>query len=242
MLVVVARAVGFSWLILTATIATAVDTIELLNHWYHVFIPHGVPISLVSNADPCFTSQFWKQSLKTLGIEHIMAASGHHQTNGQAEHKIREKKTALRNVTNCRQSNWLVSLPSVVAYTNAGYSNTLALSPYKAVYGWDYFLLDTYKTKPSAVPAADNYYNSYQEVRNAAYQVLKLAGFRSTRTAAKWSNPQPSVAVGTHIMVFDDQFATESGHSRTLQPRWQDLFTVLEYDDHIQNYNIRIDT
>ena len=132
-LVVGDRAVGFSWLIPTTTTATAVDTIELLNH--HVFTPHSVPTSLVSDADPGFTSRFWKQSLKTLGIEHIMAAPGHHQTNGQAERKIRELKTALRNVTNRRQSNWLVSLPSVAAYTNAGYSDTRAMSSYKAVYG-----------------------------------------------------------------------------------------------------------
>ena len=138
-----------------------------------------------------------------------MAAPGHHQTNGQAERKIRELKTALRNVTNRRQSNWLVFLPSVAAYTNAGYSDTLAMSPYQAVYGRDYRLLDTYKTKPSAVPAVDDYYNRHQKIRNAAYQALKLARFRSTRSAAKRRNPEPPVAVGAQIMVFGDQFATE---------------------------------
>ena len=132
-LVVVDRAVGFIWLIPTMTTATAVDTVELLNH--HVFTSHSVPTSIVSDADPRFTSRFWKQFLKTAGIEHILAAPGYHQTNGQAERKIRELKRALRNVTNRRQSNWLVSLPSIAAYTNAGYSDTLPISPYKAVYG-----------------------------------------------------------------------------------------------------------
>ena len=217
-LVVVDRAVGFSWLIPPMTTATAVDTIELLNH--NVFNPYGVPTSLVSDAGLRFTSQFWRQFLKTLGIEHIMAAPGHHQTNGQAERKIRELKTALRNITNRQQTNWLVSLSSVAAYTNAGYSDTLAVSPYKAVYGREYPLLDTYRTRPSAVPAADDYYNRHQEVRNAAYQVLKMARFRSTRTAARRRNPEPPMAVGARIMVFGDQFATELGRSKKLQPRW----------------------
>jgi len=102
-LVVVDRAVGFSWLILTLVTATAVQTTELLRH--DIFTPDRVPTLIVSDADPRFTSKFWKQTLKTMGIEHIMAAPGHHQTKGQAEQKIRELKTVLRNVTNLRQTN-----------------------------------------------------------------------------------------------------------------------------------------
>jgi len=40
-LVVVDRAVGFSWVIPTSVTATAVQNTELLRH--HIFTPHGVP-------------------------------------------------------------------------------------------------------------------------------------------------------------------------------------------------------
>ena len=59
-----------------------------------------------------------------MGVEYIMAAPGHHQTNGEAERKIREVKTALRTVINRQQTNWLVSLPQLASYTNASYSET----------------------------------------------------------------------------------------------------------------------
>jgi len=132
-LLVVDGAVGFSWLIPTSVTATAVQTTELLRH--HIFMPHGVPTSIVRDADPQFTSKFRKQTLKTMGIEHIMAAPGHHQTNGQAERTIMELSTALRNITNLHQTNWLTSLPKVAAYSNAGHSDTINMSPYKAGYG-----------------------------------------------------------------------------------------------------------
>jgi len=77
-------------------------TMELLRH--HILRLMEYLPSMVSDADPRFTSKFWKQTLKTMGVEHIMAAPGHHQTNGQAERKIRELKTALRNVVNTRQT------------------------------------------------------------------------------------------------------------------------------------------
>ena len=93
------------------------------------------------------------------------------------------------------------------------------MSPYKAVYGREYPLLDTYQVYPSAVPASDDYYNRHQEIRNAAYQALKLARARSMRVAAKRRNDFNLVEVGGLIMIFGDQFATESGRSRKLQPR-----------------------
>jgi len=126
-LVVVDRAVGYGWLIPTTTKATAITTIERLQNY--LFTPHGVPTSIVSDADPRFTSQIWRQTLKTMGIEHIMASPGHHQTNSQAEPKIRELKTALWTVITRRQTNWLISLPQLASYSNAGYSETIDMSP-----------------------------------------------------------------------------------------------------------------
>jgi len=154
-LVVVDRAEGFSWLIPTSVTVTTVQTTELLRH--HIFTPHGVPTLVVSDTDPRSTCKFWKLPLKTMGIEHIMAAPGHHQTNEQAEWQISELKTPRRKVTNLRQTNWLTALPEVAAYSNTGHSDTINLAPYKALYGRDYPLLDTYRVYPSAVPASRDY-------------------------------------------------------------------------------------
>jgi len=134
-LVVVDRAVGFTWFIPTTSDANSETTLSYLRH--NIFTPHGTPMSIVSDADPKFASRFWQQRMKSMGIEHIKAVPGHHETNGQVEHKIRELKTALRNSANKRQNNWVNSLQDMAAYTNAGHSDTINMSPYKAVYGWD---------------------------------------------------------------------------------------------------------
>jgi len=190
---------------------------------------------MVSDADPRFTSTLWKQTFKTMGIEHIMAAPGDHQTNGQAEPRIKDLKTAPRNVTNLCQTNWLTSLPEVTAYSNAGHSDTINRSPYKVVYGRDYPFLDTYRLYPSAVPAFADYYNRHQEISNAAYQALKLARVRSTKTAAKRSDHVEPVGIVGKVMIFGDQFAMESGRSRKLQPQWRGPFIIIEFDEHTEN-------
>ena len=113
--------------------------------------------------------------MKSLGIEHIMATPGHHETNGQAERKIRELKTALRNMVNKRQTNWATALPETAAYINAAHSDTLNMSPYRAVYGRDYPLLSTIKFVKSRVPPLDDYLNRHQALPNEAYQAVKQA-------------------------------------------------------------------
>jgi len=84
---------------------------------------------------------------------------GYHETNGQVERKISELKTALRNITNKRQNNWVNSLQDMAANTNAGHSDTINMSPYRAVYGRDYPLLATYRIEGTAVPASEAYLN-----------------------------------------------------------------------------------
>ena len=43
-------------------------------------------------------------------------------------------------------------------------------------------------------------------------------------------------------MIFGDQFATESGRFRKLQPRWRGPFVVMEFDEHTQNYTVSMDS
>ena len=73
-------------------------------------------------------------------------------------------------------------------------------------------------------------------------QALKLARVRSTKTAAKRMEDFKPVEVGGMVMIFGDQFATESGRFRKLQPRWRGLFIVIKFDEHTQNYTVSIDS
>jgi len=44
------------------------------------------------------------------------------------------------------------------------------------------------------------------------------------------------------VKIFGDQFATESGRPRKLQPRWRGPFIVIVFDEHTQNYTVSIDS
>ena len=44
---------------------------------------HGVPISIISDRDPQFTTQFWKSFQKAMGAQLSMSTAFHPQTDGQ---------------------------------------------------------------------------------------------------------------------------------------------------------------
>ncbi|KAA3484673.1 Gag protease polyprotein [Gossypium australe] len=56
---------------------------------------HGVPLSIVSDRDPRFTSRFWKKQ-ETLGTKLHFSTAFHPQTNGQSEPTIQIPKDMLR--------------------------------------------------------------------------------------------------------------------------------------------------
>jgi hypothetical protein len=57
---------------------------------------HGVPLSIVSDGDPIFTSRFWSAFQKALGTRLRMSTSHHPQTDGQSERTIQTLEDMLR--------------------------------------------------------------------------------------------------------------------------------------------------
>ncbi|GJU14584.1 putative reverse transcriptase domain-containing protein [Tanacetum coccineum] len=62
---------------------------------------HGVPISIISDRDSCFTSRFWQSMQEALGTRLDMSTAYHPQTDGQSERTIQTLEDMLRALKGC---------------------------------------------------------------------------------------------------------------------------------------------
>ncbi|GJU42163.1 reverse transcriptase domain-containing protein [Tanacetum coccineum] len=61
-----------------------------------VVLKHGMPVSIISDRDGRFTSQFWQSINKALGTQLDMSTAYHSQTDGQSKRTIQTLEDMLR--------------------------------------------------------------------------------------------------------------------------------------------------
>ncbi|KAA3488432.1 reverse transcriptase [Gossypium australe] len=96
---------------------------------------HGVPLSIISDRDPRFTSRFWKKLQEALGTKLSFGTDFHPQTDGQSERTIQILEDMLRCCVLEFHSSWEKYLPLVEFAYNNSFQSSLNMAPYKALYG-----------------------------------------------------------------------------------------------------------
>nr|GEZ63144.1 putative reverse transcriptase domain-containing protein [Tanacetum cinerariifolium] len=83
-----------------------------------VFTRHGIPVSIISDRDPRFASNFWRSLQNALGTRLDMSTAYHPETDGQSKRTIQTLKVEF-------------------SYNNS-YHATIKVAPFEALYGRKY--------------------------------------------------------------------------------------------------------
>ena len=94
-----------------------------------------MPLSIVSDRDPRFTSYFWRSLQDALGTKLQFSTAFHPQTDGQSERTIQTLEDMMRACAMEFKGNWNNHLSLLeFAYNNSFHSST-GMAPYEALYG-----------------------------------------------------------------------------------------------------------
>jgi hypothetical protein len=133
-LVVVDRFTKYGHFIALTHPFTAQDIAQLfLDHFYKF---HGLPAVIVTDRDRIFTSVFWKELFKKLGVRMLMSTAYHPQTDGQTERVNQCLETYLRCMTMHQPKQWFQWLSLAQWWYNSSHHSTLGMSPFQALYGY----------------------------------------------------------------------------------------------------------
>jgi hypothetical protein len=96
---------------------------------------HGVPVTIVSDRDRRFVSQFWKKLHMAMGTNLNFSTAFHPQTDGQSERTIQILEDMLRACAIDFRGSWEEHLPLVEFAYNNSYQASIQMAPYEALYG-----------------------------------------------------------------------------------------------------------
>ena len=93
---------------------------------------HGIPISIISDRDPRFTSRFWGKLQEALGTRLNFSTAFHPQTDGQSERVIQIMEDMLRSCVIDYEGR---HIPLVEFVYNNSFQSSIGMAPYEALYG-----------------------------------------------------------------------------------------------------------
>ena len=96
---------------------------------------HGVPISIVSDRDPRFTSRFWSSLHDAIGTRFHFSTAFHPQIDGQSERTIQTLEDLLRACVIEFKGNWDTHLSLMEFVYNNSYQSSIGMAPFEALYG-----------------------------------------------------------------------------------------------------------
>jgi len=96
---------------------------------------YGIPISIMSNRDPRFTSKLWPNLQNALGTRLKLSMAYHPQIDGQSERTIQILEDLLRARILEFEGHLEDHLPLVEFTYNNSYQTTIGMTPYEALFG-----------------------------------------------------------------------------------------------------------
>ena len=96
---------------------------------------HGVPLTIVSDRDALFVSNFWKGLQSAMGTQLAMSTAYHPQTDGQTERVNQVLEDMLRMCVLDSGKSWEDHLPYVEFSYNNSYQSIIGMAPFEALYG-----------------------------------------------------------------------------------------------------------
>nr|GEV60100.1 putative reverse transcriptase domain-containing protein [Tanacetum cinerariifolium] len=112
------------------------DPMDKLSRLYlkEVVTRHGIPVSIICDRDPRFTSNFWKAFQKDMGTRLDMSTAYHPKTDEQSERTIQTFEDMLRACVIDFGNGWERHLRLVEFSYNNSYHASIKAAPFEALY------------------------------------------------------------------------------------------------------------
>lgn len=184
----------------------------------HVFRLHGLPIEILSDRGPQFTSAVWKDFCRLLGARVALSSGFHPQTNGQTERMNQELETALRCLCSANPTSWSAQLAWVEYAHNSHASSSTGLSPFEISLGYQPPLFPSDQLQ-AAVPSVRSHLTRCRKIWSDTVAALRRASDSQARFANRRRRPAPQYTPGQKVWLSTRDIRLKN-LNRKLAPRF----------------------
>lgn len=191
---------------------------------------HGIPQSIVSDRDPVFVSNFWKEIFRLAGTSLCMSSAYHPQSDGQTEVVNRCLEDYLRCFSFLKPKTWLKALPWAEYWYNTSFHSSTGTTPFQALYGREPPALVRYSPLGSLIQEVDCQLAERDQLLDELKAQLVKAQQRMKQTADK-RRRDVQFAVGDMVFLRIHPYRFRSlalKRNAKLSPRYFGPFAVEE--------------
>jgi hypothetical protein len=237
MLIVIDRFSAMVHLVPTRTTISAVTTAEIVIR--EVVRLHGLPESIVSDRDPKFVSQFWRELHRVLGVKLMMSSGYHPQTDGASERAIRTATQIMRAFVESNQSDWEQKVPLVEYAMNSAISSSLKISPFEVNYGWSPTLMNLPKGEKANYPGVTKFVELARINVLMAHDTIISSRVDQTHDANHRRRAEPPMAIGDRAYVSTADMNLPKGRARKLTPKYVGPYEIIRAHPEKSTYELR---
>jgi hypothetical protein len=202
---------------------TAVEAAGLFVH--HVVRLHGLPLDIVSDRDPRFTSSFWKEICSLMEVRQSMSTAFHPQSDGQTERMNRVLEDMIRHYVSPTQTDWDRYLDMAEFAINDAHHEGLGNTPFMLNYGQHPRKPGTHEGMQSKSVAAADFVQRMHDMVKQARSCLANAQQRQKSYADKGA-VSLVFKEGDKVLLSTKNLTLKGPTSRKLWPKWLGPFAV----------------
>ena len=209
---------------------------------------HGVPDEILLDRDSKFTSKFWREVHRLLGIRLLMSTAFHPETDGISERNIRTIVQILRALVEPDQTDWVDHVPLVEFAINSSVSKSTGFAPFELNSGFLPRMTQKLPSDSDEVPAGvrqfaeralDNLVKAHDALVDSRVIQTHHAN-RRRRDEDEIDGERVPLKPGDLVYLSTANLRVPSNRARKLVPKFIGPYKILDGDSQSSSYTLEL--
>jgi len=194
--------------------------------WENIVTVYGVLEQIISDKGTAFTSEHWKRTVKTWGINHTPTTAANPQANGQVERFNQTLVRMIRKRLGVKKSRWIDLLPGVLMAYRSTVQVTTEHTPASLLFGYRMRIPIEGKYPIPLDEILDEPVDREKQIEDLHHERIKAAALIEQKQQRVKEKAGPELA--TPLQVSDLVMLYAPAHKRKLEQAGEGPFRIRE--------------